>query len=607
MPASSSARPVRRPPVTIEASAIMDDRTSSQNPLDALADLFLTGLTPQPGGQPPQKPAPTRTQHVWPDGTENQDAPAPTRAAAAPPQPRSTNQRPRTPLNALLSDNDLPPRRSPLPRSDSGNLPLRRSNASTPTESAGPPTPRPFPISPAVNVEVVLLGNLPGFGGPWLTQYADELAQKRGGTTAVVRIDGDQVDVELVGRRPTPLKPPDQPQPPNQATFTDLARVLHEFSRSESLDIRSWLVQLPTPANTQTIQIASHIDHWTVLCGADDAAVVAAYRLAKQLVEGCHDLLLDSARCLGLMVLGSDEHASREAAQNLHKTIHHFLNLNVEFLGWRKQMQPVALHRVGSFWEDGKDPWMSVGSFFAQLVDPNRPTPPLHQELQDDDANPFAHTSSPKLPPPPLNLALPVHQDPTPSPTASVTSQEPPPPLAPAPEFVREPPSQGEIDEVAQPAFVHNPRPPQTRRTTTNTIALRDLLPPGTVLLKARCPRSPRTRLALDAQGGLHLFRLCMSQPPAPADTPNADTNLESAVVELLAVRSWTREYRGLLRLTPGGHNIDPATKPILHLYTDQAKPAIQLAQKLPRGIKLHLACAQQPANQTAWKSIDLS
>ena len=51
------------------------------------------------------------------------------------------------------------------------------------------------PAGHAVAVEAVILGNLPGLSGPWLTQYAQLLAQQEG-PVAILHVDDDLIDLE---------------------------------------------------------------------------------------------------------------------------------------------------------------------------------------------------------------------------------------------------------------------------------------------------------------------------------------------------------------------------------------------------------------------------
>src|SRR5690606_2548438 len=61
-----------------------------------------------------------------------------------------------------------------------------------------PDTPAPDRSQPlSVLVEGVMLGNLPGFGGAWLTQYAGLLAQQDG-PVAIVHVGDDSLDLELI-------------------------------------------------------------------------------------------------------------------------------------------------------------------------------------------------------------------------------------------------------------------------------------------------------------------------------------------------------------------------------------------------------------------------
>src|SRR5580692_9258943 len=208
----------------------MDDpRTRAA--LDSLADIFLTGTSPAAGtNAPPAGPSPL-------DPAAQLDGPRPIRLGPKLRSPASPAGSPmlgdRGPVVAQASTavrSPLAPTSNPAdpqPQIAAG-LVMPGLGASN-TVDSGSPRPRlrlqPAPQSPdAANapdrgdamlnlgpagdalVEAVFLGNLPGFGGPWLTQYARSLATGPG-PVAVLRVEPEQITVELVG---APQPPPPQ-------------------------------------------------------------------------------------------------------------------------------------------------------------------------------------------------------------------------------------------------------------------------------------------------------------------------------------------------------------------------------------------------------------
>ena len=61
------------------------------------------------------------------------------------------------------------------------------------------------PKTPESRVEAVFLGNLPGYSGPWLMQYAHRLA-KQSGPVAVLSVGDNEVDIDLVSTDENTLK-----------------------------------------------------------------------------------------------------------------------------------------------------------------------------------------------------------------------------------------------------------------------------------------------------------------------------------------------------------------------------------------------------------------
>jgi hypothetical protein len=57
---------------------------------------------------------------------------------------------------------------------------------------------------PAVSREAVFLSNVPGFSGPWLTQYAHQLARQRG-PIGIIHLDDHAIDMDVVSVFNPPL------------------------------------------------------------------------------------------------------------------------------------------------------------------------------------------------------------------------------------------------------------------------------------------------------------------------------------------------------------------------------------------------------------------
>jgi hypothetical protein len=118
----------------------------------------------------------------------------------------------------------------------------------------------------------------------------------------------------------------------------------------------------------------------------------------------------------------------------------------------------------------------------------------------------------------------------------------------------------------------------------------------------------------LDRAGRLHLLR----QHSAPGNSPGATRQtsesvgrtgdeLRGAILDLLEAQAWVRQHLGLLRMTQPQCRFDPAAKPVLHLFTDDAKTAALLVGRLGRRIRLHLLQQVHVDGGAAWVCNDLN
>lgn len=721
-----------------------DPRTRAA--LDNLADLFLTGTAPGAKPPPPRNQTPAAT-----------DADAPSTAAASLEGPRPIRLAPKirpAPANDPADQGlPMPPRTgragqaylalaqgsrgaidaavhaagaaaSPTSASadlaDAPSLSLASAQASPARQASGRPRlgrgvdPD---TQPDAFVEAVFLGNLPGFGGPWLTQYARRLAQDEPGPVGVLRVSGDEISLELVGT-PRPPLPQDLGDEDAQIQHTieawagvaaqpdNLVELLEGLSSFEDTPVRRWLVQFVQPGEPAAVAMARDLGRWTFLCGADQAAVVGAYKLLKELVDADGG---PTARRVGFMIMGSDETTSRRIVERVSAAAAgRVLRRELEFRGAQKQMMPVSLHVVGAFPRTPKL-WQSMLDFFhsrGALDDA------LMGEEEDDLAFPSAARagaakpdtrraasldldSLPEemVPAEALDTAQGGSGDDAPDSAAAVLgatgSADPAPPAAapapmpsipaasrmpggesirvrpgsflppratplppraaepapaapaastPAPQIVpaasaapatpsAAPEAPAEIAApLAQPAAGATsaavpPLAPTPVAASAPLIPSADLaldgpdLTPyvaGGVALEARCPRHPQTRLVLDERGVLHLLRRHVSSRTTIVhrDIPvgdQAQEPLRAAIVELMEARAWVRENLALLAMTQRQFRFDASAEPVLHLFTDQAKPAAALVAHLGALIKLHLLNEIRVGATVSWFSAELN
>ncbi len=241
------------------------------------------------------------------------------------------------------------------PRDTSG---LAEGKAPDATDEPAPPD----ATDAAPPVEGVLIGHLPGFAAPWLTQYADHLAAERG-PTALCHVDPDGLDIDLV--EPNPHRRPNHPSPDEATGPTD--RRLRHLLDELATRVRGWLIHLGDPVMPLTRRLAGTLDAWTVITGCDEAALVAAYQMLKQLIRPGRSA--SPPKRLQLMFMGCDVEQADHAAERVRRAGERFLDVPIVLLGARRQMQPVLKRRVASFSHSPDNPphWQVLMDFIADL------------------------------------------------------------------------------------------------------------------------------------------------------------------------------------------------------------------------------------------------
>ena len=483
----------------------MDD-PRTQETLDALADLFLTNIqSSAPQDDPLSGPAPIKL------------VPKPAQGQADEPQLRL--HRPERERAAALEASDQADEDEAVDREP-----------------------------PAASVEAVLLGNLPGLAGPWLTQYGQLLAQQHG-PVVILHVDEQRIEVELVepvdrGTVGDPVARFNSQMPPYTADRIDLVQQLDRLLRSDPQRVRTILVHLDPFTEPSDLTRALCFDDWTLLCGADDTAIVGAHRLLKQLMGSDPSA---SGKHVGLMVMGSNQQAARTAANKIQVAATSFLQTPVELIGWQQQMVPVNLCQVGT-WDEVDQLWPCLVDFFARLDErPDAVDEPISGSI------PHAATKSR------MNSAraadLKLHAVPE---------------------------SLGDRADTVEPDLA-------------SFLTAGDGIAPGGVMLEARCPLQTQAQLLVDQSGCLHLLR-CHSTGD---DIGEAD--LQVAVLDLIQLRNWANEHIELLQLTQRQLRFDIQSEPVLHLFTDRADLGTALITRLGQFLKLHLLREVRVGSHHTW------
>ena len=188
----------------MEPPYLTDDEQSLL--LEQLGDVFLTEDRRQarrdepaaPPEDPPEDPRagqtvnePTKPAHAATD--HPLEGPAPIRlrpkvqeAASARPIPRPGGEEESS--DKRLASSEQPHHHADAFTADSGERASGSETTGDPRPTARGQSPTASSEPPTAQAELVLLGNLPGLAGPWLTQYA-QLIAKQDGPVAIVRAD----------------------------------------------------------------------------------------------------------------------------------------------------------------------------------------------------------------------------------------------------------------------------------------------------------------------------------------------------------------------------------------------------------------------------------
>lgn len=218
---------------------------------------------------------------------------------------------------------------------------------------------------------LVLVGHLPVMSGLWLSQYADRVARDRG-AVCMLRLEHDAVTLEVLranGRRPA-VRP--------QAS-------LAEALRAVAPTVSAWMV---VPRANDAVEIPSAIEEITILTGADEPAVVSAYRLVKSCVESsaAAGAILPP---ISVAVLGADDEECARVAEKLDKTTRAFLHVELPVRGGLQRVAPVESTFRGTF--DAEAPKLAqVLSMIAEAERATAAPKPAMAAAATSASTPFA-------------------------------------------------------------------------------------------------------------------------------------------------------------------------------------------------------------------------
>lgn len=350
-------------------------------------------------------------------------------------------------------------------------------------------------------ISLLVLGNLPVFAGAWASQYARDRQKASGRPLALLTLADEAARLELYGAADSAL-----------SAAADLHRALKSAARVGA----DLVVRLPQ-AEAGWIGGECGVANMTILTGADDPAIVGAYRSLKAIVQ---DLPSQSAPpVMRVAVAGCDEPLAGEAGLKLAQAAERFLGLSVH------REPPVRQIDAGSAVElyHGLSPaWADVPDLISYYMEQDRGSGDVHVHVEG------SAQFEPRRHGPPAGfqaegvaaLHLREEGDQDPGPTIS----------------------------AAHPERSEGP------------------MPSGLTPVDVACPYARAVGIAVDGQGVLH----------AVAWAKDSDS-ASGSVRDLVVASSWLRDHTELVAVILGRRlSGEPSVR---HLVLGQARGSLGLAQ----------------------------
>ena len=392
-------------------------------------------------------------------------------------------------------------------------------------------------------VELAIVGHLPVRAGVWLTPYADAIACEHG-PTALLRLDSDVASLML-------LRPPldHEIDPPETDTVPQAIEQLAPHAET-------WILR-PPPGTPLDQVLAAGADRITILSSADEAAVVAAYQLIKDLVEAA-----ENADCqlppMGLAVLGSDRHTADRMRQRLNRTTNTFLDIELPMIACISQMQPAI--RATDFGRYTNEPPRSM-SAYLELI---------HDAVKDVEPAPSVEAE----PGPPI-----IHVPSRPKPRA-VDPADLPRSKAVQPATIKVPP---------KPTIEVEPKQPERALEPDEDgapIPLAHYVDALTPLKQVRCPGHELVELGVDKSGRIHVLAR------------------EAQLREVRIVETWAKAHRELIAMACPDCEFDPAGKVVSHVFTDEPATVADLHAS---DLHLHVLTPVMVEGKQGWYAAPLN
>jgi hypothetical protein len=361
-------------------------------------------------------------------------------------------------------------------------------------------------------VEVVLLGHLPVRATLWARQYACHRAQETGESTALIRAASGSMAVDLIG---------DAPKMDSALSLGDaLGRVCVHADRV--------ILRVDESCEPELLD-RDEVDEITILTGADEAAVVASYRLIKALdVTLAERFGVEDGPQIRVAVMGARREQAIDACTKLQNAVETFIERQVEIVMGSGRIDATATTSMY------RDTVSHRGS--AVLDGLLRAGRGLEEDEEIGEG--LIEESNEEV----VGVEFPASGVSVPVP---------------------------KVQSEAQPKRAENEPALMPQRQATESPRIREglcAMIPGLRAIEARCPKAPGVELGVDEDGRLHLL-VC-------------DEDTRDAMNRLLAAQVWARNNLGLLIRAEGSLSAPSADR------DEDTDAAMHLISPDPAGVR---------------------
>jgi len=162
------------------------------------------------------------------------------------------------------------------------------------------------------SVEAVITGHLPVRGAVWVRAYAASVARSEGRPIALVRVTSDRTTVELVG----------------SLVDTDPVADIDLAIQAVSSATEHWLLHFDELDQASLLR-EPNLGRVTVLSGADEPAIVSAYRLLKTVSDDRDEAIAEGRLDVGVSIVGSPADETARATDRLGIAARRFLHVEL--------------------------------------------------------------------------------------------------------------------------------------------------------------------------------------------------------------------------------------------------------------------------------------